>query len=100
MEEEELLRLNVKYDQTDKRTTVGEMKADGFRQVKEYLHVVQNGMSKGGAGVYDHRVECIEGTAKLLGYVVIAIGGQRVLAWKVVEQECERSFRVLALSQA
>jgi hypothetical protein len=101
MNEDELLCLKVRYRQqgnpwTWHETTINSIKNAGIKQVTRYVELIRCGDGKGlHAGIGDSRVRCGQGQSKLFGYVVIVIGGTRVLAWKVIDADSAYMFTAI-----
>jgi hypothetical protein len=64
-----------------KTDTLLTLKEGALSQLAEYMRHIQQGPSEGPPGILDNRVCCKEGADDLRGYVVMCIGGTRVLAW-------------------
>jgi hypothetical protein len=77
------------------RSSISELLERATKQVNGYLQVVKNGSAKGtNGGIHDKRIICTTGEDLLTAYVVIGIGGTRVIVKRVEEEEqTEYSFR-------
>ncbi|PVG04862.1 DUF1703-domain-containing protein [Serendipita vermifera] len=86
--EEELLKRKIVYNTVIQ--SVEEVKQEAFKQITRYLEVMQNGkVQVGQPGVHDTRIEQIKSVGELVGYVVMLLGGTRVLAWHVLDKVTE-----------
>jgi hypothetical protein len=101
--EDQLLARKVKYrrDGRSYETSVQDMKDAAFRQINSYLAVMKKGrVGFGHAGVSDIRIRRHNGKHPLVGYVVICLGGTRVLAWQANVEEAACSFVSVAFVPA
>ncbi|PFH45780.1 hypothetical protein AMATHDRAFT_71098 [Amanita thiersii Skay4041] len=96
--EEELLGRRVGYWNSDSHKwchkRVADVKAEAFEQIQTLLKVMKEGPCTATCpGLDDVRVECKnEGCARLLGYVVVSLGGTGILGWLVDEMQTKWSF--------
>jgi hypothetical protein len=95
--EQELLKRKARYQ--DRRTNqwhdvhVEDTLQQATQQIKMYLSTIEKGdATDSSAGVHDSRLRCEEGSAQLLGYVIICLGGTRVLAYKVDSKETKYCY--------
>jgi hypothetical protein len=85
---DQLLKRKVCYwnskDGSWAEKTIESLKIEATQQVTSYMNIMKRGQgSATRAGVYDSRVTFSTGECQLHGYVVICVGGTRVLAWHV-----------------
>jgi len=93
--EEQLLERKVFYGK--KECSVKDVKTEAFEQITGYLNVMKNGVARADLpGVYDHRVQQTEEECKLVGYVVILLGGTRALGWRVATEQTKFTLHVKA----
>jgi hypothetical protein len=62
-------------------TTVGQFRKDAFEQLQRYVQVMKMGcVAKfSDSGVFDNRVEISPGNSDLYSFVIMAIGGRKIL---------------------
>jgi len=76
------------------KSSILNFKQAAVGQVNNYLRVAKNGAVRGAhGGILDKRIICEKGEDCLVGYVVIGIGGTRVLTWEVGREQTQYSFR-------
>lgn len=97
--DDELLRRQFRYwDQVlqDWRTSsVKDVKDTATIQVQKYLRVAKEGsVGRNGCGILDSRIHCEDGKDRLDGYVVVCIGGTRILVWKAGMETTRSSYRI------
>jgi hypothetical protein len=84
--DEDLLNLDVAYRHLEGGTwewakkTIRQLKEEAFKQVTRYIDTLKKTPDEGAReGVYDSRIMSVVGRCSLTGYVVICVGGTRVL---------------------
>jgi hypothetical protein len=97
--EEDLLDLKVAYRQLRGGTwewaekTIRQLKEEAFKQVTRYVDTLKKTPNKQTKeGVSDNRILSADGSCSLTGYVVICVGGTRVLGWKVKAEDVRCTF--------
>ncbi|PVG04788.1 hypothetical protein CPB86DRAFT_17160 [Serendipita vermifera] len=86
--EEQLLERKIICNGIAK--SLKEINQEVFEQIIRYVEVIGNGVTDGNhPGVKDYRTEQSQGTSQLIGYVIILVGGTRVLAWHVLHKETD-----------
>jgi hypothetical protein len=97
--EEDLLKLKVAYRQLEGGTwgwaekTIRQLKEEAFQQVKRYIDTLKETPNKQTEkGLCDSRILSAAGRCTLTGYVLICVGGARVLGWKVTAEEVPCTF--------
>lgn len=96
-EEQKLLKRNVQYwkDGVWVKTTVDNLKTEGSQQVTRYMNILEHrSFGASTPGVFDRRVACSPGQCQIIGYVVVCIGGTRVLASHVKTETVQSHFSV------
>jgi len=101
LEKEDLseLRRRSYYDWDKERpgwrkSTIAELMDKATLQAQRYLQVAKNGpVRRKDSGVLDGRIICETGEDELVAYVVIAIGGTRVIASQVGKEQTRFLFR-------
>jgi hypothetical protein len=98
--EDQLLDMEYTYfDKTNHQLVTKQVKGTlqaATVQLSEYIRVVSNG--KGGSarhGVDDDRILCTEGEDVLQGYVVMCVGGKRVVCRQTATRETQYSYKVV-----
>jgi hypothetical protein len=96
---ENLLNLKVAFRQYEGGTwewtekTIGQLKEDAFNQVTRYIDILKRTPNEQTEeGVCDSRILRAAGKCLLTGYVVICVGGTRVLGWKVKAEDVHCTF--------
>jgi hypothetical protein len=80
--------LERKVSYGTKEFSVKDVKTKAFGQITSHLNVMKNGVAGADLpGVYDHRVQQNEEECKLVGYVVILLGGTRALGWQFATEQ-------------
>ena len=89
--DDDLLARKYMYYSSEKKqpviTTVGEIIEGGLEQLKRYMETIAKGhvLTYADSGIFDKRVSVRSGTCILAGYVIMVIGGKRVL-WRTAEK--------------
>lgn len=95
--EDQLLERKVRYWNAEAKEhqykTVAQLKLEATRQVNSYLETMKSGLAGPNSnGVLDSRLKCEQGKAKLIGYVVIGLGGTRALGYVSKTEEIMYSY--------
>jgi hypothetical protein len=95
--EEEMMKRQYRYWdkvlRSWKTKSVQDLKNQATQQVACYLDVLSRGGARHSqAGVIDRRIGCGSGKATLVAYIVLCIGGTRVLAWETGEKETKFEY--------
>jgi hypothetical protein len=96
-EKEKLLKRKVQYRKENEwvTTTIDQLEKTASQQLTKYIGIMKNGSAVvDKAGISDGRVVCSPGRCKLIGYVVICVGGTRVLVSHVTTQDVENRFTI------
>jgi len=99
--EDQLLDLEYSYYDKTKQQLVTEKVKDTLQaatvQLTQYINIISNG--QGGSerpGVDDDRVVCGEGNDVLKGYIMMCIGGARVICRPTTPRNTQYSYEIVA----
>jgi hypothetical protein len=85
--EEELLERKFTFWEEKSKSHVTkrikDLKLEAIGQIKGYLQILRKGNVFNTPGVIDRRINWPDGNDRLTGFVIVCVGGTRVLAWSV-----------------
>ena len=96
--EKDVMKRKYRYWDNDLRAwkiaSVQDLKNQAMQQVARYLDVLSQGKAVRfeDAGFIDRRIGCGNGKAALVAYVVLCIGGTRVLIWETGEKDTKFEY--------